>query len=96
MRDYPDFTIQSTFAIPRGTVFFAPEVELRRIIAPNGDIIREEFIWHKQGAAVVLNVADGTTRDGASGHTRETMPGAQAVPNSQPESDGTSATAPRG
>lgn len=52
----PLFKIVSSFAVPKGTVYFVPEVELRRTIAPDGTLIREEMVFWKQGAAVLLNV----------------------------------------
>lgn len=52
------FKIVSSFAVPKGTVFFAPEVELRRIVAPDGTLIREEFVYWKKGGAVLLNVKE--------------------------------------
>ena len=52
------FRIVSSFAVPKGTVYFVPEVELRQTYAPDGSLIREEFVYWKQGAAVVLNVKE--------------------------------------
>lgn len=52
------FKIVSSFAVPKGTIYFVPEVELRRTFAPDGILIREELVYWKQGAAVLLNVKE--------------------------------------
>lgn len=61
----PLFKIVSSFAVPKDTVYFVPEVELRRTYAPDGILIREELVYWKTGAAVLLNVKepDGQTID---------------------------------
>lgn len=54
----PLFKIVSSFAVPKGTLYFVPEVELRRTYAPDGSLIREELVYWKTGAAVLLNVKE--------------------------------------
>lgn len=38
-------------------MYFVPEVELRRIYSPDGTMIHEEFVYWKNGAAVIVNAA---------------------------------------
>jgi hypothetical protein len=48
----------STFAVPKGSVYFVPEVELRRTYAPDGTLLREEYVYWAKGAAVAINCGE--------------------------------------